>query len=63
MPIPLPAASSGSSASGTSGFFFFGLAALLALGALVRPCVLGTRRKTVDAAAPQPFLCLLERPG
>ena len=63
-PMPLPAASStGGSAGGLGGLFFFGLAALLAAAGLVRPRVFRMLRRTVDTAGPQPFLCLLERPG
>jgi hypothetical protein len=63
-PNPIPAASSnGGGAGGSGGLFFFGLAALLASAGLVRARVISVLRRTVDAAAPQPFLALLERPG
>jgi hypothetical protein len=61
---PVPSGSPiGGGASGGSGFFFFGVAALLALAGLVVPRVIGTVRATAAAAAPQPFRSLLERPG
>jgi hypothetical protein len=44
-------------------FFFFGVAALLALAALVVPSVIWTLAATGRPAAPRPFLRLLERPG
>jgi hypothetical protein len=64
MPMPVPAASTpGGSASGLGGVFFFGLAALLASAGLFRARVISMLRGTLDSAAPQPFLALLERPG
>jgi hypothetical protein len=63
-PIPVPGASAiGGSAGGLGAVFFFGLAALLASAGLVRPRGISVLRGTADAAAPQPFLALLERPG
>jgi hypothetical protein len=63
-PAPVPAAATaGGSAGGIGGLFFFGLATLLALAGLVRARVSSVLRRTTDAAAPQPFLALLERPG
>src|SRR5581483_10151002 len=63
-PVPVGAASTtGGSAGGIGGVFFFGLAALLAFAGLVRARVLFVLRRTPDAAWPQPFLALLERPG
>jgi hypothetical protein len=63
-PGPVPVATpAGGSASGLGGIFFFGLAALLALAGLFRPRVISVLRRTGNAAAPQPFLALLERPG
>jgi hypothetical protein len=50
-------------ASGGLGFFFFGVAALLALAALVVPSVIWTLATTPRPVPPRPFLCLLERPG
>jgi len=51
-------------ASGGLGFFFFfGVAALLALAALVVPRVIWTLAATPRPVSPRPFLCLLERPG
>jgi hypothetical protein len=49
-------------ASGGSAFFFF-VAALSALAGLLVSGVIVTLRTTVGVAPPQPFLCLLERPG
>jgi hypothetical protein len=62
-PAPAPPAPVGGSASGGSGLFFFGLAALLALAGLAVPRVISTVRTATGVAGPQPFLCLLERPG
>ncbi len=63
-PSPVPAASTvGGSASGLGGIFFFGVAALLAFAGLVHSPMTSVLRRTADAAAPQPFLALLERPG
>jgi len=64
VPSPVPAASTvGGSAGGLGGLFFFGLAALIALAGLFCARVTSVLRRTADAAAPQPFLALLERPG
>jgi hypothetical protein len=63
-PVPVPAASTaGGSASGLGGLFFFGMAALLASAGLARVRVISLLRRTADAAAPQPYLGLLEQPG
>jgi hypothetical protein len=64
-PVPVPTASTvGGSANGIGGlFFFFVLAALLASAGLLRARGISTLHRTVDSAAPQPFLALLERPG
>jgi hypothetical protein len=48
---------------GLGSFFFFGVAALLALAALVVPGVIWTLATTARPVPPRPFLCLLERPG
>jgi len=63
-PAPVPAGPQGAAgATGGSGFFFFSVAALLALTGLLIPGVLGSLRTSISVAPPQPFLCLLERPG
>src|SRR6202020_3165103 len=62
-PAPVPAAPVGvAGASGGSGFFFSGVAALLALPRLRVPAVIGGVRTTVTVDAPQPLLRLPERP-
>jgi len=63
-PSPVPAAPVGvAGASGGSGFFFSGVAALLALPGLRVPALIGGVRTTVMVDAPQPLLRLPERPG
>ena len=56
-------ASVGSAAGGGSGFFFFGVATLFALAALLVPRVICTLRTFVFSHAPDPFFLLPERPG
>lgn len=51
----------GASPSGAT--FFFPIAALLALLALVAPAIDRRRRRTVACSPPVPFVCALERPG
>ena len=65
-PVPGPSVFAGGAdaAGGGLGFsFFFGIAALLALAALVVPSVIWTLAATVRPAPLRPFLSLLERPG
>jgi hypothetical protein len=50
-------------ASGVAGFFFFGVAALLALTLVFVPRGSWKLLATIRPVMPQPFLCLLERPG
>jgi hypothetical protein len=54
---------SGFGAGGGSGFYFFGVAALLALAALFVPRVICVLRMFARSRGPQPFVLLLERPG
>jgi hypothetical protein len=52
----------GEAATGGVGFFF-GIAALLALAYLIVARLIWRIRSIVRVTAPQPYLCLQERPG
>jgi hypothetical protein len=53
----------GRAAAGGFGLFFFGIAALAALGVLLAAGACSLLATTARLATPQPFISLLERPG
>lgn len=61
--MPLSGTGAGSSASGGSGFFFFGVAGMLALFALGVPRLCCRLRLIKELGTPAPFVLLLDRPG
>jgi hypothetical protein len=64
LPGAVPFGGGGDGVGGGSGFFFFfGVAGLVALAGLLVPRGLWALGVTVRPALPQPFICLLERPG
>jgi hypothetical protein len=65
--VPLPAVSAfgggGEAASGGLGLFFFGIAGLLVFSSLAVLGMSWALGATMRLPSPQPFICLLERPG